>query len=170
MATEALKSPSITNRDAAIQVPNTAGSGAPGDLQINDDSLVTTSGVTVGSTYRICQVPSAAKVKMVLGSGKAMTVGAFDVGVYYAVGHKASAAGAVISAAFFASAWSLAADVQPTIITEESGTFTEDLYNKPLWQALGLASDPGGWFDIVATSTNTITTGARMRLGVEFVI
>ena len=40
-----------------------------------------------------------------------------------------------------------------------------------LWEALGLASDPGGWFDIVATVVTTaVTTGTGiMTLEAEFV-
>jgi hypothetical protein len=39
---------------------------------------------------------------------------------------------------------------------------------QPIWQAAGLTVDPGGFFDVVATATATVNTGARM--GVEVVL
>jgi|SRR5882672_8385547 len=167
MTTEALKSASVTNKDASPPVANTAGQGAPAALFMVDDYITPTSGVTVGSTYRMARVPSTAKIKAITGSGAAMTQGPFDVGVYYSTNHL-TGAGAVIDADRFASAWSLASLVQPTNITEESGVWTEDMYAMPLWQAAGLSADPGGELDIVLTSTNTITTGAKVRIAVTF--
>lgn len=169
MSTEALKSASITNRDATPQVANNAGNGAPGRLKMVDDYVTTTSGVTVGSTYRIVQVPSNARVKRLTWEAEAMTQGPFDVGVAYAFGRQDKPAGDVISAAFFASATSAASAVPAgTEITNESGTYTLDKRGKQLWDALGLSADPGGYFDIIFTSTNTITAGGKMGARAEY--
>lgn len=166
MTTEALKSPSITNRDATPRVFNSAGFGGADKVQQKYDYLTTTSGKTVGSTYRICDVPSNCRVSSVSLQAAAMTQGAFDIGVY----RNTDDGGAVVSAAFFGSAVDCSSAVAETVVTNESGTNTIVLQSQPLWQAAGLSSDPGGTLDIVATSTNTITVGALLSLKVTFVI
>lgn len=164
MATETLKSTPITNRDAVPTVLNTSGKGAAAVVKEVSASITPTSGVTVGSIYRMVEVPSNCRVSQIIGQGAAMTQGSFDVGVY----RNTKDGGAVVSAALFASAWALAALVQPTDITNESGTYTPALAAKQLWDAAGLTADPGGTLDICLTSTNTITTGALMGISVRF--
>ena len=101
----------------------------------------------------------------------------WDVGLYYSDapangafdGTNASNTG-VISAALFASAF-----VAPTTVGRTSliglGTYTVDKFNTPLWEAAGLTSDPGGYFDIVVTVHHAATTAVAGNLGinVEFV-
>lgn len=166
MTTEALKSPSITNRDATPRVFNSAGFGAAERVQEVYDYLNTTSGKTVGSTYRILSVPSNCRVTSVALQAAAMTQGAFDIGVY----RSTDDGGAVVSAAFFGSAVDCSSAVAETSVTNESGTNTIVLQSQPLWQAAGLSADPGGALDIVATSTNTITAGALLALKCRFCI
>lgn len=170
MVTEALKSASITNDTANPTVQNTSGKGAPGRLRMSDDYVTTTSGVTVGSTYRMVRLPTTARVKRITWEAAAMTQGSFDVGVYYSIGNAASVLGAVVDADFFASATAAASAVPAgTEITNESGTYTLDKRGMPLWQAVGASADPGGNYDIVFTSTNTITAGALLGVRVEWV-
>jgi len=165
---------SITNRQAVITVPNPTGGGAQGYIKNVSDSVVVVASSAVDSTLRILRVPTNAKVKYVGIQSQAQTQGHTDVGVYYPVDGptgKADLAANAISQAFFASSVALASAVQPTDITNESGTYTADKVNLPLWQALGIASDPGGEFDIVATIvTDDISTGTGiLGLQVEFV-
>jgi hypothetical protein len=165
MATEALKSNQITNRDATPRVPNlslTEGGFCREDI----DYVTTTSGVTSGSTYRIANVPSAARVSQILFYAGAMTAGAFDVGVY----RNTADGGAVVDADFFASAVSAASAVEGTDITNESSTYTLDKRIQPLWQAIGMSADPGGTLDIVCTSTATITAGAKLGLLIRWTV
>jgi hypothetical protein len=174
MATEALKTPSITNLDTIPAAPNTSGEGGVGRLQHINDYLTTTSAVTVGSTYQLVRIPSNAKVKAVRWEAAAMTQGSFDVGLNYSDstvdGTAANVRGTVIDADFFATAVSAASAVSKTDITNESGTYTVAKRNQPIWQAVGLSSDPGGFFDVVFTSTNTITAGALLACEVDYVI
>lgn len=171
MAVVNLKSANITNRDATPYVQSTGGAGAPGRENVVDDYVTTGSGDSAASTYRMVSVPSQARIKTVEWEAAAMTAGAFDVGVYYAVNHILSAAGAVISVALFGSAVSAAAAVVAgTDITNESGTYTIDKRNQPLWQAAGLAADPGGNLDIVFTCTTGVTTGALMGVEVHYAL
>lgn len=172
MTTEALKSTSITNSDASPPTVNSVGKGAPGALQYVGDYVTTTSGVTVGSTYKMVRIPSNCVVKKVEWEAEAMTQGPFDVGLNYSDandGTQPSLQGTVIDADFFATAVSAASAVVPTDITAEAGTYTLDKRNQPIWQAVGLTADPGGFFDLVFTSTNTITAGAKMGARVFFI-
>lgn len=166
MATEALKSASITNLDTTPAVANTAGQGAKGRTKEVGDYVTTTTGVTSGSTYRIVRLKSTDVVKALIWESEAMGgSSAGDVGLYYsdaADGTPTALQGAVIDADFFASALSVVNAVNPTDIINESGVYTLDERNLPLWQAAGLSADPGGFFDVVFTSTATINTGARM--------
>ncbi len=151
MTTEALKSASVTNRDATPALANTAGEGGAGQLKSVNDYFTPTSGKTVGSTYRVIRLKSTAHVKHIFWEAGAMTQGPFDVGAYYsdaADGTQPALAGTVIDADFFASAVSAASAVGITDITNESGTYTADKRNKQLWDALGLTSDPGGFIPV----------------------
>lgn len=163
MATEALKSIPITNRDATpVVLTNSRISKTL--LHESIGNVTTTSGVTAGSTYRMCEVPSNARVSQVILNAGAMTQGAFDIGVY----RNTADGGAVVSAALFGSAVSCAAAVVMSDVTNESGSYTVDNQQVPLWLAAGLPSYPGTTLDIVCTSTNTITTGALLGLTVRY--
>lgn len=174
MSVDHVKSTAITNADATPYVANSTGSGAAGALEHIDQSLVAVAASSVDATYRFVRVPSSAKVKRVTFQSQAQGAGKFDIGVYYPTTGptaKADLAANAISQAFFASAVDAASAVQPTNVTNESGTYTADKQTQPLWAALGLASDPGGELDIVATVVTTaVTTGTGiMGLAVEFV-
>lgn len=177
MAIEALKSASITNLDAAPIVPNTAGKGAAGYLwQVNDYATVSAL-ASQTSTYKMVRLPTVAKVKSVVFESEAQGAGAFDIGVSYSDqpidGTPSALAGTVIDANFFASAVAVTSIVNPTNVTNESGAgnYTLDKRNMPLWQALGLTVDPGGFFDIVCTVVSAdITTGTgKMGISAEFI-
>lgn len=166
MTTENILSSIITNRDAVPQVKNndlTAGAQVQSTLGL----CTSTTGKTTGSTYRFVEVPSNARVNSVQIQSEAQgTSTAIDVGVY----RNTMDGGAVVSAAFFASAIDVSSAVTKTDITNESGTNTIAKQLQPLWQAAGLSVDPGGTLDIVATSTATINTGASMLVAVSYVV
>jgi hypothetical protein len=172
MVTEDLKSASMTNRYATPQVQNSSGVGAPGVLRMADDFVTTTSGKTVGSTYRMVSIPTDARVKRVTWEAGAMTQGPFDLGVYYQIDAPGHTGEVVLNAAdFFGSALSAASAVPAgTEVTNEQAEYPLSARGKQLWDALGLTADPGGYFDIVFTSTNTITAGALLGVRVEFVM
>ena len=163
----------ITNAQAVPVVPNNTGNGAGGKLIEVSSSVVVVAASAVDSTLRICRVPTNAKVKRVWISSAAQAAGKFDIGVYYPVDGptgKADLAANAIDQDFFASAVDCASAVESEI-TNESGVYTADLRNQPLWQALGIAADPGGMFDIVATVVATdVTTGTGiLGLSVAYV-
>jgi hypothetical protein len=74
---------------------------------------------------------------------------------------------AAIDADFFATAIDCASAVVPTEVVNESGTNTLDKRNQPLWQAAGLTTDPGGYFDIVASVITTAVTTGTGKFGIS---
>lgn len=179
MATENIKSAAITNSDATPPVANTIGQGAPGNLRSIDGSCAVTSGVTAAgaTTYQLCRIPSNAKVKSVkLWLDAASTTITGDVGLYYSTDHDGGAehpavAGlpVVIDADFFSSAVALAAIIEPTEVSGESGTFVGAKRLKRLWDAVGLTVDPGGYFDLVFTLTSTAGAAAVVNGQVDYI-
>lgn len=167
-------SPALTNLLTIPLVPNPTGGGSQGYLKEVTGSLAPAAAASADSTLRFVRVPTNAKVKRVRITSQVQGAGKVDVGVYYPTDGKTAVADLAANAIdqdFFATVVDLTSAVQPTDITNESGTYTADLWNKPLWQAVGLSADPGGEFDIVATvKTTDITTGTGIiGLSVEFV-
>jgi hypothetical protein len=173
MTTEALKSTPITNLDTVPVVANTTGEGGPGHLRSVNGYVTVSASMAAGSTYRLVRVPSAAKVKQVLFESEAQGAGAFNLSVYYSDstvdGTQPVNQGVIVPTTgdqFFASDIDCSAAVVQQDKTNESGNYTLALRNKPLWSALGLTSDPGGFFDIVAVVHTTAVTTGTGKLGV----
>lgn len=172
MAVDHVKSSFITNLDATPAVANTAGEGGPAATQSIEGSAVAVASSSADATYQLVRVPSNCKVKSLLFESAAQGAGKFDVGLYYATDGEggqptALLAAAAISQAFFASDVDCASAVVITEIVNESGTYTIDKRTQPLWQAVGLTADPGGFFDIVATVHTTAVTTGTGRFGVR---
>jgi hypothetical protein len=114
------------------------------------------------STYRLVSVPSNMRVRSVAIYNDAIVGGtSYDIGLYY---NSSKLAGVVVPAcvALFGSAIDLSsahASTGPLNVTYEATATNIDAIKKPLWQLAGLATDPGCYFDIVATA-NTVGTGA----------
>lgn len=172
MAVDHVKSLIVTNLDATPVVQPTAGEGGPAPLKHNEGYATAVAASSVGATYQLVRVPSNAKIKTINLESAAQGAGAFDIGVYYATdggGNKPTSllAANAISQALFASAVDCSSAVAITNVTNESGTYTIDKRQQPLWQAAGLSSDPGGYFDIVATVATTAVTTGTGRFGIS---
>lgn len=138
----------ITNsRNDATDNGNVEG----GVVRVRRGSIISGATDASGTIQRFLRVPSNAVVSQVLFSTAAATGGAVDIGVY----QPAEAGGAVIDADFFASALAITAALNRSDQTFESGVYAPALRMQPLWQALGLAADPGREFDIATTITTT---------------
>lgn len=166
MGTSTLKSTAITNRDATPKVPTNAKLyGAP--VQNGFGYCTAAASDDTSSTYRCVAVPSNAVIRSIMLSSVAQGgSAAVDVGVYRATVD----GGAVVDQDFFGSAVSVVSAVQRSDVTNESTTNTLAKQEQPLWQAVGLSSDPGGELDIVATPTATMTNGGAIGLNVSYVI
>jgi hypothetical protein len=154
MAVEALKSTPITNADATPVVFNNS-RVARGDLHQAVGYAVADAVASIGSTYRLCRVPSNAFALNVFLSNTAFTAtGAADIGIYKTNG------GVVVDADFFASAALLTAAQYEVNVTHESLVYGANDIEKPLWQALGLTEDPQIDYDVVLTLTAANTAAA----------
>lgn len=159
----------IANAVAQPQIFNSPGVGSRG-RQISTVGRVTPAADdTVASVHRFVRVPSIARVSRVLLScAQASSAGAVDVGVYRTAGD----GGAAVDSDFFAAGQSLsAAALSRQEVAFQSTTYTYTKRCQPLWQALGLAADPGGDLDIACTISTTFNGGpTEALLEVEYVI
>lgn len=178
MANENLKSTAITNLDASPIVANTAGHGAPAGLHHIDGFLTVSASANTGSTYQLVRVKSNVIVKSVIFESEAQGAGKFQISVYYSDsttdGTQPANQGLVVpstGAAFFAGDTDCSSAVNATEVVNTASNYTVDKRQKQLWDALGLTTDPGGFFDIVAVvHTTAITTGTgRISVRVGFV-
>ena len=177
--TYTLESASITALDTIPVLKPDAGQGAPTeDKELNDYVAFTTGQLgSTSTTANILRLPTTAKVNrlridtdVALDSGGSPSL-AFNVGLAYSDapvggvldGTQPSLAGTSISATAFASAQAVGAktralDISPSVVNKQ----------KPLWQGVaGLASDPGGFFDIYITVEATPETAVAGNFGLE---
>jgi len=166
MATEALKSGAITNRDATPKVLNN--SSLENGILKSCAATIEMTTADLGSTYRMVQVPSNCRVNTILlYADDVGTTGLIDIGIY----KNTADGGTVVDADFFASAVDIkTAAVNGSDVTHESGVFNIDDVEKPLWSALGLSSDPNLIYDIVITSTEAASSGGTLSLKVSYAI
>lgn len=156
MAVEALKSAVITNADAT---PAVANNSRLSDANMKEaiGTKQASASASIGSTYRLCRIPSNARISEVILSCDAFdTTGAADVGIY----QTAANGGLVVDADFFASAVVLTTALPNTVVTHESGVFGIEDVEKPLWEALGLSADPQRDYDVALTLTAANGAGA----------
>lgn len=179
MTVEALKSTSVTNLDATPVVANATGRGAEGYIKSLADYFVPSAAASTTSTYRTLRVPTNCKMQDLLFESEAQGAGKFNVSVYYSDdqrdGTSQANSGVIVPTTgdqFFASDIDCASAVVKASIINESGNNSAINRGKALWDALGLATDPGGMFDIVAVvHTTSITTGlGKVGLEARFVM
>ena len=179
MSTYTVKSTVIANRDA-VPGPNAIFTDAyvDGSPVCESEGYIQTYGSSDGanSLYKLCQVPSNARMSALvfqadsLGSGAAL-----DVGVYWptfipmGAGLTASNAGTAINTQLFASALGCSAKTAITDILNSSGNNSISNQELPLWSAAGLTSDPGILLDIVVHVQTAIATQGYIGLKARFV-
>jgi len=168
MAVVHLKSPAITNLTATPRVVNNANVSG-GVLKSAMGVVNNSASDSVGSTYRFCRVPSNARVSAVIYAAEASgATGQVDIGLY----QTAENGGAVVDADFFASALDPGGGaIAPTNVTHESGQYSLDESDEPLWSALGLTSDPGIDYDVAATVTEIMAdANSAQKVEVLYVV
>lgn len=171
-----LKSAAITSLDATPIVAPTAGKEGGAGRANNIVGIVgpTTDGATTGGVLRAVRVKSNVKVRSIkIAQVAATTTASFDMGLYYSDsttdGTSYVNIGDVIDADRFATGVDTHALTSWTEEAFEAGTFTVASTVKELWDAAGLSSDPGGYFDICLTNTATIADPATLAVMVEYV-
>lgn len=175
-AQDNLKSAAITALDATPPRRPTAGQEGGGAYLYDVVGIVgpTTNGATTGGILRAVRVPSNAIIRDIMYAQKAATTTAsFDFGAYYSTGNDGTTtanSGLVIDADYFATAVNTAAVINWTSIMFEATTVDATDAVTPLWQALGLSEDPGGFIDIVAVNKATIDGAATLAVRVQYVM
>lgn len=156
-----LKSTAVTAMDTLPSVPLNPGAGGVGFLRsIWGYILSVTASLSATSVIRLVRVPSNAVVSSVKVTSGAQGAGKFNIGVY-----RTPADGGLVAAASADSFFTTDLDCASAVIDQEcvmkatSGN-TPAKRTQPLWQAIGMTSDPGGMLDICATvHTTDVTTG-----------
>jgi hypothetical protein len=171
MTTHNAASASITNNDASPRVTNTNGEGGAGYLQEQSDYVTVAAAAAALSQLRFVRVDTKIHLKSLIFESEAQGAGKVQLGLYYAdndndiaPGNSANK-GAVVSGcvALFSDDIDCASAVLPT----DKNLMSVDKKNMPLWQAAGLATDPGGKFDIVGTVHTTDVTTGTGKMGVR---
>jgi len=180
MAADTLKSASITNLDSSPIVENTSGSqGAMYVARNTADNVTPTAAglVAVGSKYTVVRVARDVFLQHInlfadlpLDSNGTPLL-AVDVGAFYSDsafdGTLVANQGVAISDNAFADAYLLKA--QTAVFAVEAGKWTAAQRQQPLWQALGISKDPGGFIDIVILVETAAATAQSAALVVEVV-
>lgn len=167
MAVVTTKSGAITNRDTTPQVQNNA-SVSCGMIREAAGTVELANGDSIGSKYIMASIPSNARVSSILIYLDAITTCAADFGLYQTTLNGS----AVVAAAFFASAQSLASAsaLGIEVAHEATGTYDIDDAEKTLWSALGLSADPCISYDLVATLTAAAGSAGTLSVKVKYVI
>lgn len=150
------KSTILVNRDATPKVLTDAFISG-GIMEESQGSVKSGAADAAGTTYRLIQVPSNARVSTLQWQSEALGSGCIlDVGVWYPTTVPVGGAnfltsasnGLIISSSIFATGLTAPAANALTEITNQSTNYLIPLQETPLWNVLGLASDPEVDFDI----------------------
>ncbi len=172
MAADTVKSASITVLDGAPQNATSPtqlneGVGAAGRLNDHSDFVAMTAGglASTSSTYKMVRLPTTCHIKLARLFTKAgldsSTGLAVNLGAYYSDstqdGTPASLQGTLISATCFMSAVAFGRSAAGSEVDALSN-LDANLRNSQLWAQVGLATDPGGYIDIVL-AVQTVASG-----------
>lgn len=164
MAVVDVKSTALTARDASPRQNNPPHLQG-GTRQHLRATFELANGDSIGSTYRIGQLPTGAIVNSIRVFCDAITSAAADVGLYKTTDN----GGTVVDADAYASAQSIAsAIVVGTEIMFEARNV--DKVEKRVWEDAGLTSDPGGFLDLVATLTAATTAAGTLSFIVDYTV
>lgn len=162
----------VKSTTAGIMFPTTGPRARDGSFRVGGDVRASRSNVTTlaaepdTSNLIFCPFPSHARVKAVLlSAADATTAGAIDIGVW-----KRNAADddwEAVDDDLFASALALTGGpFNNSDVTWESGEYTVAEAELPIWQVLGLTSDPNIIYWIGADVTTTFDGGPTV-IGIE---
>lgn len=163
---DAIKSASITNRDATPRTINSAHKDG-GRIRIKQEvgSLVTAA-AEAASTIRFFSLRSNdCVVGMTMDAGSMGTGCTMDIGIY----RNTVDGAAVRDADFFASAVDMATAQRGTNVLHESGVVGITDRAKPLWEQLGYTVDPQCEFDVVGTLAVAATVAGAVWLRAQVV-
>lgn len=156
MPVVALNSTVITNRNASPPTQNPQYLSG-GTLQRAVATFELTNNDSIGSTYRICELPRNASIHSIRIFCDAVTSAAGDLGLYQTTAN----GGAVKAVSCYATAQSIASAI--TLGTEIMFEF-RDIANleRRVWQDAGDSADPGRNYDLVFTLTAASTAAGTL--------
>jgi hypothetical protein len=166
MAVANTKSNYITNADATPPVlTNAIESGAR--IHGAAGTVETLAADDASSVYRLVRVPSNCRIESIKLASDAITgATASDVGIY----QTAANGGAVVDADFFATDVDLSTGaVAFTEVLLEATATDIAKCDMPLWELLGLSSDPGIQYDIAVT-VNDVTAAGTISMKVLYAL
>lgn len=164
MAVVTTKSTAITNRDAT---PPSKGNLQQGPREVYEQvaTVEVANGDSIASKLVFFSLPSSARLSALWLLCDAITSAAADFGIY----RTTADGGAVVDADCFGSAVSIATAITVgTNILHESGVLDISEIEQPLWQILGLTSDPGVMYDLVATLTAAATAAGTVSVRLQY--
>lgn len=168
MAVVTVKSSQITNRDATpVVLSNGRLTRSP--VQHARGKVSIANGDSIASKYLVCSIPSnAIPVSVRITSPDIGTTTIADVGLYQTTAN----GGAVVDADFFGSAVSLSGGaLAKSDITNENGAIaTPANSEKPVWELLGLTSDPNRDYDVALTLTAAADAAGDVLVEVDYVV
>lgn len=138
---------------------------ATGRVKESIGVIAVANGDSVASVLRFFSVHSSWRVSAVLLTCSAITAAAADIGLYDLPTRNA---GAVVDADFFSAAQSLATAVASQNVLA-GNVVTVDKLEWPIWRLLGLAADPGVYYDVAATLTAGATAAGNVALKGHFI-
>jgi len=162
MAVVNLKATAITQADANAATNPYLAKGNPVE-SVGSVSLA--NGDSIASTYRVCRIPSNARISAVRLFCSAITSGAADIGLR----RTAADGGAVVDADFFIAAQSIASALAGSEVSG-GNVLTPVNREKRVWEALNLTSDPNLLYDVTVTLTAATTAAGTLALQVSFVV
>jgi hypothetical protein len=160
MAVANTKSTLITNQDATPPVLSNA--VLSGRVCSVAGTVETLAADDAASVYRLLRVPSNCRIESLKLASDAITgASAADVGVY----QTAQNGGAVVDADFFATDVDISSAIAFTEVLLEATATDIAKCEMPLWQLLGLSSDPGIYYDIAVTVNDVTAAGTISMKG-----
>lgn len=166
MAVVTVKSTQITNRDASPRVVNNSRI-TNGDVRHARDVATITNGDSAASKYIMFSMPSrAVPISVRISAPDIGTTTTADIGLY----RNTADGGAVVDADFFTAAKVLNAGAiaKSESLNGNVVSLTNSL--KPLWDLLGLASDPSIDYDVVLTLVGAADGTGLVLLEADFTV
>jgi hypothetical protein len=165
MAVANTKSNHITNADAdPVVLVNSIENG--GFVREAAGTVETLAADDALSVYRLCRVPSNARISSILLASDAITgASASDVGVY----QTAANGGAAVDDDFFATNVDISSAIAFTEVLLEATATDIAKCDMPLWELLGLSADSKRDYDICVT-VNDVTAAGTISMKVKYVV
>lgn len=175
MTAETVPSTNISNLNATPVVSATPSAGGPAMLRVGDGNVTATTGATSTSVYQLVRLPSNARVKEAkIKLDATATTFTGDIGFYYSNstvdGTPSSKQGTKVNGNTGAQLYGAATALgSQTTFLELTAGLAAAKFDKQLWDACGLTSDPHCPFDLCVGTTATNSGAPTVYAQVKYV-